>query len=216
MKSCVVCGRSYVVPARRGGPPKVADVCSETCRLKHYRLRLGKWTSGEERSCVRCSQTFTPHQERQQVCSAQCGWLHRTAVRPKNADWLQGRQVERPVKCRDCGVESVARASRWRCPPCSKLARADIDRRKSLQRRGATPGRISVRAIGARDGWRCHLCSRGVNPNLSGMDQMGPTIDHLVPISAGGADTPLNVALAHRQCNTRRGARGIAQLRLVA
>lgn len=45
---------------------------------------------------------------------------------------------------------------------------------------------------------------------------MGATVDHLIPLSAGGTDDLGNVALAHRQCNTRRSNTGAAQLRLMA
>ncbi|MBX3031925.1 MAG: HNH endonuclease [Chloroflexi bacterium] len=43
-----------------------------------------------------------------------------------------------------------------------------------------------------------------------------PTVDHIVPISAGGADSLINVATAHFECNWRRSDGGNAQLRLVA
>jgi 5-methylcytosine-specific restriction endonuclease McrA len=39
------------------------------------------------------------------------------------------------------------------------------------------------------------------------MDAQGYTIDHVTPISLGGADTIDNVRSAHRVCNLRRGAR---------
>jgi len=35
---------------------------------------------------------------------------------------------------------------------------------------------------------------------------MGPTIDHVIPIVHGGPDTKANVQLAHRKCNTDKGA----------
>lgn len=42
-----------------------------------------------------------------------------------------------------------------------------------------------------------------------------PTIDHLLPVSAGGDDVRANVRLAHFICNSRRGSGGIVQLALV-
>jgi 5-methylcytosine-specific restriction endonuclease McrA len=33
------------------------------------------------------------------------------------------------------------------------------------------------------------------------------TIDHVLPLSRGGDDTPANVRLAHRLCNVRKGPR---------
>jgi 5-methylcytosine-specific restriction endonuclease McrA len=50
-----------------------------------------------------------------------------------------------------------------------------------------------------RDQWRCHICGKKVA-------RKDVTLDHLIPISAGGAHLPENVSLAHRVCNSRRGA----------
>jgi len=96
-----------------------------------------------------------------------------------------------------------------------RLAARDINRRKNAKRRGAGSGGYRLSDVGDRDGWRCHLCGKKVNPTLSGMHEMGPTVDHLVPVSAGGLDELVNVALAHRRCNTTRRDVGPAQLRLI-
>jgi 5-methylcytosine-specific restriction endonuclease McrA len=71
--------------------------------------------------------------------------------------------------------------------------------------------------IAERDGYRCHLpeCGKKVNMALPGSHPMGPTIDHLVPIAAGGLDCLTNVRLAHRSCNCRRQDGGMIQLLLV-
>lgn len=66
-----------------------------------------------------------------------------------------------------------------------------------------------------RDGWRCHLCGRRIDRRLSGRAAMGPTIDHLVPLAAGGEHSYRNVAAAHRRCNSAKGTRGAAQLALI-
>lgn len=45
---------------------------------------------------------------------------------------------------------------------------------------------------------------------------MGATVDHILPISAGGEDTLANVAIARWQCNIRKGNRPANdQLRLI-
>lgn len=69
--------------------------------------------------------------------------------------------------------------------------------------------------IAERDGWRCHLCAKKVRRTLPGTHPMGPTIDHLVPLAAGGTDRRDNVRLAHRQCNITRRHLGEVQLLLV-
>lgn len=153
---------------------------------------------------------------RKVYCSEACGWLHRTALRPKNPDWLMGRQVERSVRCLACDATGVARSWNWYCAGCRAERNRAINRKKNTKRRAVVPGDYTLADIGSRDGWRCHLCGRSVNRLKSGNLPTGPTIDHLIPISQGGADTRENVALAHRRCNTRRGTGGVVQLRLVA
>ena len=69
---------------------------------------------------------------------------------------------------------------------------------------------LDRRYIYDRDGERCHICGERV---VLGIDA---TLDHLVPLSKGGNHTADNVRLAHRSCNSRRGAGRLpAQLILV-
>lgn len=69
--------------------------------------------------------------------------------------------------------------------------------------------------IGERDGWRCWICDEPVDPQMSVNDPRGPSIDSLTTAKAskaakakkgksGGASPPER--LAHRDCNTRKGA----------
>jgi 5-methylcytosine-specific restriction endonuclease McrA len=51
-----------------------------------------------------------------------------------------------------------------------------------------------------RDQGICHLCHEFVE-----WDDF--SIDHLIPISKGGPDTPANVATSHLRCNLSRGNR---------
>ena len=61
-------------------------------------------------------------------------------------------------------------------------------------------------------GFQCHLCGEPVDLKASrkqgkGDWQMGLHIDHLVPISSGGANTIENVRPAHALCNLQKGIR---------
>jgi len=61
--------------------------------------------------------------------------------------------------------------------------------------------------IGERDGWRCWLCDEPVDPQRSVNDDRGPSVDSRLTkakskgMAAGAADR-----LAHRACNTKKGA----------
>lgn len=56
--------------------------------------------------------------------------------------------------------------------------------------------------VAERDGWRCWVCDEPVDPDKSVNDPQGPSVDSRT------ADRKAKVAerLAHRGCNTRKGA----------
>ena len=106
---------------------------------------------------------------------------------------------------------------------CVLIRRSSLPSTKAAHRlrralkSGALGGvRFEAEDIFDRDGWVCALCGKRVDDGLGGADRLGPTIDHIIPLSAGGRHHPLNVQLAHRLCNMRKGANGVGQLRLIA
>ncbi|RLA43842.1 MAG: hypothetical protein DRQ97_12220 [Gammaproteobacteria bacterium] len=121
---------------------------------------------------------------------------------------------ERP--CADCGTLVMTKGrARVLCDDCRAIATREHNRRKNNKRRGARYQKnYTLEQIAERDGWRCHICHRKVDPGIPRTQPRGATIDHLVPVSADGGDEPSNVALAHRSCNIRRSTGGTVQLRL--
>ena len=67
--------------------------------------------------------------------------------------------------------------------------------------------------VGERDGWRCWLCDEPVDPAMSVNDPRGPSIDSLTTSKAKGkakgkpkVSGDADERLAHRDCNTKKGA----------
>lgn len=58
-----------------------------------------------------------------------------------------------------------------------------------------------------RDRWICQICHHRVSRLLTGRDRMGPTLDHVIPLSKGGEHSYKNTRLAHRSCNSAKGAK---------
>lgn len=62
----------------------------------------------------------------------------------------------------------------------------------------------TLQEVGDRDGWRCWLCDEPVDPDASPNADRGPSVD------SGAARAQKGAAgverLAHRSCNTRKGA----------
>jgi hypothetical protein len=64
--------------------------------------------------------------------------------------------------------------------------------------------------VGERDGWRCWVCDEAVDPAMSVNDPRGPSVDSLITRSKGKAKGKGAAVgeerLAHRDCNTKKGA----------
>ncbi|MGW4102294.1 HNH endonuclease [Streptomyces sp. NPDC004976] len=123
-----------------------------------------------------------------------------------NARRLNAAPASR-LPCNDCGKPTTRgknQAGRF-CRDCSKR-RAKI--RSARKDHGWTKSALlpSVLALAARDEYTCHVCGQAVDVSLPYNDRMAPTRDHIVPRRAGGSHDPSNLKLAHRGCNSRRGA----------
>lgn len=134
--------------------------------------------------------------------------------KPKRAPSHQSGSV---AECSVCGTPFVRdkyQTSLKVCgEPCRKINARAAQNRKNSRRRGAKVGdQYTIADVVKRDGNKCHLCGKRVDMSLPGIDRMGPTVDHLLPIAAGGLDELANVRLAHRSCNCSRGAGGTVQL----
>lgn len=134
----------------------------------------------------------------------------------RNRGRYAARRAATPARLCACG-DPTGSPRRPRCAGCAGAHRLAQWQRKNATRRGASPlgPTVSIRQLGVRDGWRCHICRRKVDPSLPYQNRMAGTRDHLVPVSEGGDDSPANLRLAHRSCNSRRGIRGAVQLALV-
>jgi hypothetical protein len=65
--------------------------------------------------------------------------------------------------------------------------------------------------IAERDGWRCWLCDEPVDPEMSVNDPRGPSVDSMSAGTKGSkargtGNADSGERLAHRGCNTKKGA----------
>jgi 5-methylcytosine-specific restriction endonuclease McrA len=60
-----------------------------------------------------------------------------------------------------------------------------------------------------RDGWVCQLCFEPIDPHARARTARAPVVDHIIPVSAGGAwHDPTNLRAAHWGCNGARANNG--------
>ncbi len=58
-----------------------------------------------------------------------------------------------------------------------------------------------------RDGWVCGICGQLIDPVLKWPEPRSASLDHVLPLAAGGEHTRANTQAAHLICNIRKGAR---------
>ena len=75
--------------------------------------------------------------------------------------------------------------------------------RKNHRRRAAT-GNVKPAEVFERDRWRCQMCGRRVRITKRSHAKTRATIDHIVPISKGGANTFDNCQTACWPCNSAK------------
>ena len=58
----------------------------------------------------------------------------------------------------------------------------------------------------------CHICGQPIDYSLPYLDPGEFTVDHLVSLKRGGADTLANKAAAHRACNRSKSDKAYAAI----
>lgn len=147
----------------------------------------------------------------------QCGAL---SVRPKFcssvcsvAFW----QPPRLITTRTCVVCSSS-FERFRGKYCSKACAKQSPIRKAAKRASRLSRKARERSVAVarfdpilvldRDRWTCQECGRHTPPHLRGThDWSAPELDHITPLSAGGAHNPENTQCLCRRCNMEKGAK---------
>ncbi len=186
------------------------------------------------RQCERCGTGYTTrrHVNASRYCSDYCRrggpsprWRRAQDKLTAAATGSRGYRVIISGYCLTCGNAYTQRAtshsnvrSSQRCCSTSchlthigKVARATRLRGKSRRRarqHGAFVADVDHLKVFEADGWKCHLCGKTIRQDLPPHHRMGPTIDHIVPISRGGTHEPSNVRAAHRKCNSSKCAGG--------
>ncbi len=201
---CRSCGTSFI---GYYGKPYCSDACkTDAAERKPQQCRVC-WSN-----CEHCGRTFIGRRPAQ-IC-LECRrtvYLERARAynktRPKQRKtrrvWIAGSCLE----CEQNFITEHHHAS-YCSAQCRTRAGRRLDKyRRSKRIKSGERQAIGLTSLAKRDGWMCHICHRRVSRKTWSMD-------HLIPLSEGGSHTWANVALAHFLCNSLRGARGAAQLRI--
>lgn len=189
-------------------PKQRVKFCSQPCFKKS--LGAGLSTKVPWAECPTCGKHYI-RRKSQTYCGKAC-----YPKKPKPPP------QPRMVSCFYCKAQwlSLPSIGSYACAPCREAAlkesRRNAAQNRKARKRDAFVERVYRKRIFERDGWKCQLCGRAVRREALVPDPLAPTLDHILPLSAGGKHEPKNVQCAHFMCNSIKGNRSQGeQLRLV-
>ena len=190
---CAICGGMMW---RGKGVATDGTAAHKACRREATPKRCGtpeghrRHRTLRETPCMECRLAWNEACKQSRQKSKDSGWVRTDRPVP------QRRRT--PKGCSGCGRAVLGTLPNPICSEC----------------RGMQPGRhIRItpkarRAIYERDNWTCQICQEPVDPTVSPLTRWGATLDHIEPWSSAliPDDRPSNLRLAHRRCNSVRGA----------
>lgn len=208
-RHCTECG--VLVSSSDGGRKRC-----DPCGIEYARKRQSEWhkqnpkprKAREVRSCVLCGAPTPPSTRGRLKCdrcaqesvATRCG--ESGCDRPARARKMCAMHYKRAARAAGVIVDQQV----W-----DERRRANYARRRALKKGSEVGDPFTNTEIFERDRWRCHLCRRKVKSETLWPDPLSASLDHLVPLSEGGAHSRENVALAHLQCNVRKGNRAAGE-----
>lgn len=111
--------------------------------------------------------------------------------------------------CDECVKAMQEYGREYRSRPGVRERKAEWNRTRRSRARHSVSTKITVEDLVSTYGSVCHLCNKEVDldaPRKTGESgwENGLHVDHLVPISRGGADVIENVRPSHGLCNIRK------------
>lgn len=213
-EGCATCGGS-LPPKRATGPRSI--YCSKACSSRaSYRRRRDAGTLSRPprtppapRVCVFCGSAFESVRIRD-CCSTSCQSRLRDSTTMRRCSELD---CEEPYRAKGLCAKHwrrKARAEGRESPdPWSDRRKSNWKKRQALKMGSEVEGFRYVEVF-ERDGWECGICFGSVDPELAWPDPMSASLDHIKPLSKGGAHAPDNAQCAHLVCNIRKGNREAA------
>jgi 5-methylcytosine-specific restriction endonuclease McrA len=226
---CAHCGVEKKV-GRRGPIP---TYCSGACRaaVKYERsLKDGRYEAelaaarektrqqrqANARPCPYCTAPMG-NPRRKQCGKPEC---KRAFDVERNREWQRTYRATHGQWCRPANYAEQQRQynrqrrqeqPHWR-QRYPEWAAAYDARRRALVAEARTDEAFASVDVHTRDNWTCRLCWLPIDPEVAWPDPMSPSVDHVIPLSRGGAHTLSNVQSAHLGCNSSKGDRDMVEV----
>lgn len=202
---CIDCGDSVM---KQLGPNSDRERCP-SCAWRRGAQAPRNWKRTRFPSCrlhtgqcPKCGKAWSSAHARK-FCSTQC-----------SKDY-HAEKYARTGECRQCGGQTAK--GRWYCDPCGhdrhRATRLAHKKKRQAWKRGrghlsigGTPAEtVHPHTVHERDQWTCGICAHQINPAHRYPHPMSPSLDHITPLSKGGAHTYSNIQSAHLKCNMLKG-----------
>lgn len=233
-KDCEWCGNQFV--CKRKIQRFCSKSCTTLSRAEEIK-EANKQRRSKTIQCKTCNQMFSRSESDSSIyCSDQCKSLYRSLTQCEWCDRLFDNSGTAKKYCSDdCMIKArrqrdtdkrVPRTIQWeqrQCKLCNKSFYANAARKRKycteycsgkaakLRRRAKKKKQfvedVNIGLLYKRDKGNCQLCGRKVNRDVDWNHPLAPTIDHIIPICAGGKHSYKNTQLAHRHCNTKKGSK---------
>lgn len=197
---CADCGVD--MPGAHMGRVRCESCASERARARRSEQAGAQRRSREPRECYRCGKQTEPTTHARKLC-VPC-----TRVR---AYPCSDESCDRPTFSMGLCAMHYKRVKRaegaWASEPWDDRRRNNYHKRRALKAGSSAGPAFSNADVFERDGWVCGLCGEPVSPDVVYPAPLSASLDHVVPLSRGGAHSFANSQLAHLACNVRKGAR---------
>jgi len=161
-------------------------------------------------------QYYQEHKEGLLVRGRQYKQDHKEEIMRWRQDHKEEIAIQHRQYCQEHKEEIVIQRKQYYQTPTGR----DVTRKATKKRRALKLGveyeKFSDREIFERDNYICQLCGVKTRPDLKNKyHPLYPNLDHIVPLTKGGAHTKLNTQCLCHQCNSKKGNTGVGdQLRL--
>ena len=217
-RGCAGCGSPLPIQKRAGNPRKW---CSDSCRVAAFGRRNPDYLERKARrareraqeveadkpprpQCESCGRPLASRRESSRFCTGEACQRAKRAADALTAPTCSIMGCDRPQQARTlCGSHYALEWSR-RNPERSAAGKARYRARK----RDAFVEDIDHSEVMERDRWTCGICGERIPKRAVYPHPRSASVDHILPLNAGGLHEMKNVQAAHLLCNALKSDRG--------